>query len=56
MFRYLVDAGLNTELIRTIEIRTICVVAEVDWNAALQTVYAVFGLGDSPRNRVKGTG
>jgi len=55
MFRSLADAGINIELIATSEIRTSCVVAEVDGVGALQAVHQAFGLGGAPLHRAEGS-
>jgi aspartate kinase len=55
MFRALADQAINIELIATSEIRTSCVVAEVDGVRALQAVHAAFGLGGAITHRAEGS-
>jgi aspartate kinase len=55
MFRALADQAINIELIATSEIRTSCVVAEVDGVRALQAVHAAFELGGAITHRAEGS-
>jgi len=55
MFRALAEADINIEMIATSEIRTSCVVAEVNGIKALQAVHACFGLGGAVRHQAEGT-
>jgi aspartate kinase len=55
MFRALADQAINIELIATSEIRTSCVVAEVDGVRALQAVHAAFGLGGAITHKAEGS-
>jgi aspartate kinase len=55
MFRALADQAINIELIATSEIRTSCVVAEVDGARALQAVHAAFGLGGAITHKAEGS-
>jgi len=55
MFRALADEGINIEMIATSEIRTSCVVAERDGEAALRAVHGRFGLGGTAVHRAEGS-